>query len=224
MQSHFDVAHMIGHAAFEHLAAAVECCCEPAKVGYDKPMAHDWQQCLQISAEISALRKRELSHCSTAVILFQAMMEKAPIFLQSVGRGMSPPGVHGFRNMWLSAISQIQCASGRANAEQEFDQYHNEIYQGMRNPLVHGKSAADVKAVASIRTSKVYEGVKCGWRAYDRLIENVFLPEQQHQPSWEAMCQAHRVPNTLDSAPIANLEGLEREYLSRHLAGARGTR
>jgi hypothetical protein len=221
LQDHFDVAHLLGHPAFDHLALA----CSPYRWVHEHslidPSVHAWPQCLSYGAQLLTLRRAELKACVQAVVLFQAMMEKLPYFAHTVGVGLKQPNAQYFADSWNQLLDQISDPGDRAQAKAEFEIYVDGFYGAMRNPIIHGRKAADIAQVNSIRTPGVHAGMKAGWRAYDYILSQAFQGDgQTHTPSWSIMCDAHGVPADLDLAVYPDLGVLSSEYMKRHLEGA----
>ena len=223
LHDHFDVAHLLGHPAFEHLAAAMDVYSGAKRDGLFNPETHPWVECLAIGGQLHCLRKTELQQCVRSVILFQAMMEKVPSFVPSIGSGISSASRNGFANTWEDLLLQIHDPTTQTAASDAFNQYNNSMYRRFRNPIIHGRQASDIAAINDIRVPHVHEGMRQGWLAYDYLLAEAFAPDQAHQPSWAVMCNAHRIPATLDSDDYPDLNSLAGDFNSRHLDGARAS-
>ena len=221
IHDHFDVAHLVGHTAFDHLNSAGRVYEEVRNKNYFDPSQYAWPDCLSIGGQVSIYRDEERKSCVQAVILFQAMMEKAIYFVPTVGSGLNSAGRGSFATKWRNLISQIRDNTDRANATAAFVAYDNDIYNAFRNPIVHGSTASDVQQIEKIRMPDVYEGVRQGWRAYDYLLTEAFAPEQSHEPSWDTMCGAHAIPNSLNLSNYPDLTDLSCQFYKRHLDGAR---
>lgn len=221
LNSQFDVAHMLGHAALSHLASAEGIHRELARDGLLDPAAHSWQECAAIGQRVHESRRLELEECIQAVILFQAMMEKVPYFIPMIGPSLESPRQHGFAHSWADVLLQIRDPASRTAAEAEFAAYDSCIYKEVRNPIVHGKKPADLQKVNAIRVQTVHGGMRQGWRAFDYLIAEAFGPSQPHQPSWSVACAMHGLPDHLDRAIYRDLAALETQFHRRHLDGIR---
>jgi hypothetical protein len=221
LHNHFDVAHLLGHPAFEHLAEALKVYEHARREGSLEVAAHNWPECLGRSARLHQLRTVELKQCVQAIILFQAMMEKIPHFVVSIGSGLVPAAEGGFARTWENLILQIKNPRTQAAAKAEFDAYHNDFYKAYRNPIVHGKSTADITKINQIRVTGVYDGMRHGWRSYDYLLSEVFAPQQSHEASWSVMCNAHAIPDNFDGQAYPDLLELESQFVQKHLEGAR---
>lgn len=221
VQDNFDVANLVGHPAFDHLAAA----CSAYRWVHEQkaidPSAHAWPKCLGYGAQISSLRSSELKACVHAVVMFQAMMEKIPFFIDTVGTGLKRAKAGGFAASWTEMLDQLSSPTDKAQATAEFSAYNTGVYSGMRNPIIHGRKATDISQVNAIRTPDLHAGMKAGWRAYDYLLAEAFKGQgQPHQPSWSSMCAAHGVPETLEAGAYPDLSELSARYMKRHLEGA----
>ncbi len=222
LHSHFDVAHLLGHSAFEHLAEAIKVYGHAKCNGLFNPASHLWPECLSHGLSLQMLRKAELEHCVQTVILFQAMMEKVPYFVPSIGSGLAPASQYAFANTWVDLLLQIKDPTTQVAARAAFDNYNNEFYKAFRNPIVHGKEAGDIEKIKLIRVPGVYAGMCSGWRAYDYLLTEVFAPQQTHEPSWAVMCAAHEIPDVLNLNDYPDLVGLEMQFNNKHCDGFRG--
>ncbi len=223
IRDHFDVAHLLGHPALDHLAAAMRVYGRAAQSNLFDITKHEWPNCLEIGGVLTSLRAEERKSCVQAVILFQAMMEKIPYFIPKIGSGLKPPSKTTFAGSWCDLISQIGKSGDRAKAQTAFDYYSTNFYKGLRNPIIHGKKSTDIKIVEEIRVQQIHEGMRQGWQAYDFLLVEAFAPEQSHQPSWDLMASAHGVPVSIVPTDFPDLSVLETQYLKKHLDGARVT-
>lgn len=223
LQSHFDVAHLVGHPAFDHLALAMDVY---AKAGRDRLFdldQHSWPDCLSAGARLDSWRREELKWCVHAVIFFQSMMEKVPYFVPTIGSGMKPTTKGGFAASWRDLLNQITDGADRTAALGDFSAFHTAFYKALRNPIIHGRDEGDIRKVNLIRVPDVYAGMERGWRAYDYLLAEAFAPERRHHPSWPQMCQSHQIPETLDLSLHPDLEDMARRFMRKHLDGARAT-
>lgn len=108
LHDHFDVAHLLGHPAFEHLAGAMSVYDQAKHNEIFDLASHDWPQCLSIGGQLQMLRKAELKRCVQAIILFQAMMEKVPYFISGFGAGLKPPTRKEFTQTWEDLLISNQ--------------------------------------------------------------------------------------------------------------------
>lgn len=222
LENQFDVAHLLGHPAFDHLARALSGYRLVHEHNLKDPLAHDWPKCLDYGTHLAEIRRAELKSCVQAVVLFQASMEKIPYFVPAFGVGLNPTNEEDFANSWTALLDQIPNGADKANAKAEFSEYKNKFYKAMRNPLIHGRKADDIAKVNLITTANVHAGMKAGWRAYDYLLTEVFKASGQiHEPSWSVICAQHGVPDVLDVALFPDLMALGKEYFKRHIEGAR---
>ena len=222
LNDHFDVANLVGHPAFESLAQAINVYDEARQTNLLDITTHSWPDCLGLGAMLSLHRRAELKHCVQAVILFQAMMEKVPYFVPSIGSGITPTTKTTFAGSWKDLLSQISNPQTQEIAKVKFNDYHSGFYKEFRNPIVHGRKAIDIGKVNKIKVAGVYQGMCQGWRAYDYLLTEVFAPVQRHEPSWDVMCSAHHIPNSINSQDYPDLEDMERQFMKKHLDGTRG--
>jgi hypothetical protein len=221
LQDHFDVAHLLGHPAFGHLAGAMSAYDQAKRNGLFDSVSYAWPECLSIGGHLQMLRKEELKQCVQAIILFQAMMEKVPYFISGFGAGLKPPSRKEFAQTWEDLLIQIKDPASQVAAKAEFDNYNNSFYKAFRNPIIHGRKADDITKINQIRVTGVYEGMSHGWRAYDYLLTEAFAPQQTHEPSWDNMCAAHGISNTLDLHDYPDLLNLAAQFSKKHLDGAR---
>jgi acetyl esterase/lipase len=132
--------------------------------------------------------------------------------------------------LWLARL-RILDPQGKQHEEvyrmdrvKHFSAYETNFYGDMRNPIIHGRQAADIALVSSIRTVNVHAGMKAGWWAYDYLLTEAFKADAQtYEPSWSTMCSANGVPVALDITLFPDLGVLSSEYMKRHLDGATAT-
>lgn len=221
LHDHFDVAILLGHPAFEHLAEAMGVYDSVKRNGWLTPASYSWAECFSIGGQLNMLRKTELKQCVQSIILFQAMMEKVPYFVPSIGSGLTPGSRSGFANTWEELLVQIKDSAIQGAAKVAFNYYNKNFYKAFRNPIIHGKEANDIAKINKIRVPNVYEGIRKGWRAYDYLLTEAFAPDQTHEPSWAVMCATHCITDTLDINDYPDLHTLELEYNKRHLDGVR---
>ncbi len=217
----FGVANLVGHPAFDQLALATKVYDQAQEANLLDPASHSWQECLVVGGKLRMLRQVELRHCVQAVVLFQAMMEKIPYFVPTIGTGIVPTTKRAFAPSWKDLISRIKDDDGQKEAAAAFDSYDAGFYKAFRNPIIHGKSAGDVEKVNAIRVPGVHEGMLRGWRAYDYLLTEAFAPEQTHEPSWEVICQAHELAAMLDLSNFPDLDDMQAQFFRKHLSGAR---
>ncbi len=222
LQDHFDVAHLLGHPAFDHLAEACSLYRCVHEHNLSDPSVHAWPECLEYGAKLTAIRRDELNACVQGVVLFQAMMEKVLYFVPTLPGGLTSTNEEKFSAAWKQLLDQISDGAEKDNAKAVFTEYNTNFYGAMRNPIIHGRQPSDIAKVNSISTAKVHAGMKAGWRAYDYLLTEAFKADgQTHEASWSTMCDAHGVPDTLDLALFPDLGALSSEYMKRHLDGAR---
>lgn len=221
LQNHFDLAHLVGHTAFDHLADAMSVYDKVRCAGWLDLTPHLWTDCLLIGGQLDMLRRAELKECVQAVILFQAMMEKLPYFVPSIGSNLNSPSYGEFAGSWNDLLSQIKDPTTQGAAKAAFDSYNINFYKAFRNPIIHGKNPKDISEVNKIRIPGVYEGMRQGWRAYDYLLTEAFAPQQKHEPSWAVMCKSHGISDTLNLPDYPDLFDLEAEFNKKHLDGAR---
>jgi hypothetical protein len=221
LQNHFDVAHLLGHPAMQHLSRACTAYRAIHEESLGNPEMYPWHNCLRYGMRVQALRRIELESCVQAVVLFQAAMEKMPYFVPDIGGGLNAPTNRSFDASWRELIQQISDATDQTTANSEFDTYKTDIYIQMRNPIIHGRKSSDIAAVNAIRIPDVHRGMRAGWRAYDFLLKEVLkVVGQTHGPSWEKMCSLSGVPENLDLKLYPDLAGLSQQYFKRHLDGA----
>lgn len=218
---HFNVAHLLGHTAFTHLSNALSVHANIREQSLLEPDGYSWQECLVCGGQLSALRTTELKSCVQAVILFQAMMEKVPYFVPTIGTGLNAVNSKTFATSWHSLIDQILEPNAKTTANASFNLYLADFYSGFRNPIIHGKTEADISSINNITTLKVFEGMKHGWEAYDHLLTQAFSPEQQHEPSWNVMCDAHGIPHTLNQTECPEISRLEKNFRIKHGKGVK---
>jgi hypothetical protein len=219
---HFDVAHLLGHPAFDHLAKACSKHRWVHEHDLNDPSVHDWRECLDFGTQLTVIRRAELEACVHAVVLFQASMEKVPYFVPTISGRLNPTNEKAFAKSWKALLDQISSVADKSSAKAAFSEYDSNFYQAMRNPIIHGRDAADIAKVNSISTTKVHAGMKAGWQAYDLLLTEAFKANgQTHEPSWSKMCDQHGVPDVLDVGQFPDLGALSSEYMKRHLDGAR---
>lgn len=130
--------------------------------------------------------------CSASVMLFQSMMEA--LIHDSVETKESLKEVESdilaankrvnFKNLWKYSLIKLgQDPAG-------FLEYNHEIYIKYRNNLVHPK-AEGIEEVQSMAFSKLFNGFKKGWDAYDKLYAGLGHPHDDD--SWNVMCKAHNL-------------------------------
>jgi hypothetical protein len=222
LRDHFDVAHLLGHRAFEHLAKAISVYCWVHEHDLNDTSKHHWQECFEYGWLLTARRREELEACVGAVILFQASMEKIPYFVPTIGGRLKATTKMEFAPSWNDLLDQISDVQDRVSAKAAFTEYETTFYKAMRDPIVHGRQALDITCVNSIRTANVYAGMKAGWRAYDLLLVEAYKANgQSHQPSWSEICEIHGIPDVLDAALYPDLGALSNEYAARNLEGIR---
>lgn len=221
LHNHFDVAHLLGHSSFEHLGGAMGVYTSAKSSRLLNPALYSWTECLSIGIQLHGLRKTELKQCVQSIILFQAMMEKVPCFVPSIGSGLAQASQEGFANIWEELLLQIKDSAIQAEAKAAFDYYNKTFYNAFRNPIIHGRKKDDIAKINTIRVPDVYEGMRKGWRAYNYLLTEAFAPDQTHEPSWAVMCATHGISDTLDFDDYPDLRTLEMEFNKRHLDGVR---
>ena len=88
INNHFDLAALVGKQAYHYLLLADNAYRKAEKSNLFDPTLHNPAKCLSLSGSIDSLRREELTYCILAVILFQSMMEKIPVFVPTIGSGM----------------------------------------------------------------------------------------------------------------------------------------
>jgi len=220
---HFDVAHMLGHPAFNLLSQGLRIYTELNQKSWLSTERHAWSDCFFIAGELSCCRKNERSLSVQSTILFQAMMEKIPYFVSGFGNGLNPleNARINFCDSWTQLLDQIVDEELREKAKAAFGVYKTSIYNEVRNPVIHGKSGNDLLLIEAVRAPNIHEGMRQGWIAYDCLLKTAFEPDQRHESSWSTMCELHHMPETLSAEDYPDLELLERSFNKKHLDGAR---
>ena len=199
LQNQFDVAHLLGHPAMQHLSRACAAYRSIHEESLGNPEMYPWPTCLSYGARVQALRRIELESWVQAVVLFQAAMEKMPYFVPDIGGGLNAPTNRKFDASWRDLIQQISDATDQTTANSEFDTYKTNIYIQMRNPIIHGRNSSDIAAVNATRIPAVHRGMRAGWRPYDFLLKEAFkVVGQTHDLSWAKMCSLSGVPENLD--------------------------
>lgn len=221
LRDHFDVAQLLGHLSFDHLAKALSVYSWIKDHNLNQPSCHHWTVCLGHGAKMIELRRIELQACVQAIVLFQAMMEKIPNLISTIGKRPNPTTSKFFAESWNELLDQIVDSHDRALAKSEFAAYDTAFYKAMRNPIVHGRLEIDIDHVNLVSAAKVHSGMKAGWNAYDLLLAKVLRANgHAHKPTWIDICTGHGVPTTLEPALFPDLKTLSKEYMKRHLAGA----
>ncbi len=219
LHNHFDVARLLGHPAFDHLAKACLVYSEVHDHNLIDPSVHDWSKCFDYQMLLTKLQRVELEACVHAVVLFQAMMEKVPYFVPTLCKELKPLKVTGFRESWDTLLDQTN-SDDKPHAKDAFSKYYTDFYKGMRNPIIHGRDESDIEKVNSIHTALVHDGMKAGWSAYDYLLTEAFRANgESHEPSWSSICAMHYIPEVFDSNKFPNLRELSGIYLKRYEDG-----
>ncbi len=220
LQDQFDVADLLGHPAFDHLSLAMKVYQGAREERLFEPEEHEWQQCLSAGARLEFYRKEELKWCVHAVVLFQAMMEKVPYFVPTVGSGLKSTNKGRFADSWRDLLRQIKDEGDRQVAEAAFDAYYSTIYKTMRNPIIHGRKASDIRMVNEIRVPGVFDGMQEGWTAFDFLVAEAFASDKTHEPSWARMCAIHQIQvDDLDPSSYPDIAGMVAQFNRRHMSG-----
>ena len=107
LQDHFDVAHLLGHPAFDHLAEACSLYRCVHEHNLSDPSVHAWPECLEYGAKLTAIRRDELNACVQGVVLFQAMMEKVLYFVPTLPGGLTSTNEEKFSAAWKQLLDQI---------------------------------------------------------------------------------------------------------------------
>jgi len=196
----WNVSHLVMHSAFDELGKASEIANVELSVG-----DIDYMQCFFAAIEIEQRRATSRKHLVTAVALFQAGMESLINYWRS-----KYPDIEGGSNFvayWKNAFT-IKGVQG------SFDDYAY-FYRNIRNAIIHPDSVERIETINNLEFIQVYEGIKHGWVASEKLSQVLGTPYDNN--SWEIMCSAHSVPTLPSIKDYPNLGSLRHELNRKHL-------
>jgi len=214
IQNEFDLLRLLGSRSFDSLAQALFIYRRVEELGLKDPSAYDSQSCLDCGVHLEEMRKRELEFCIDAVILFQASMEKIPNFILNENPALRAfRKKDGFAEQWHRLINQLP-DTVQKEAKSAFSEYNEKVYEGMRNPIVHGRKDGDLERVQKIRAVDVHEGMRNGWKAYICLLNQ---NSNNQDFSWSTICQGNDVRENLDPNDYPDLNELSCQFHKRYM-------
>lgn len=230
----FDIAEFCGLEAGKMLSYAYQSVCEGKQlIEYNyKPL--DYQN---LSIELASKRRNEFQFCIKAVILFQAGMEA--IINQTI---TTKPGIQelieefievkykkkkkwheaAFKDKWEKTLDKYKIEL------ENFKEYHKNIYQTLRNKVVHPeyrysgekpKSAKKPKELIfsadKFIFSNVYSGFKNGWLAFASLSQAVGDPHDNN--SWDIYCDICHLPKSVVPEEYPNLTEKSNFFMNEYM-------
>ena len=197
----WDVSNLVMHSAFDELQQANEITKVNIKVNEIEP-----QECFFIGGEIRQRRSASRKHLVKATALFQVGMESLINYWLS-----KYPEIQGGGNFVKKWEKAFEAKGMIAN----FDDYAS-FYRSVRIAVIHPENQDRIDIINNINFMQVYQGIKHGWEASERLANE--LGEPYDNNSWKTMCNIHGVPFQPLESEYQNLEVLSKELYSRHLS------
>lgn len=187
----WDVAHLVIHSAFDELKKASELVKITINIEEIEPMKSQL-----IGFEILNRQINSKEYLVKAVALFQAGMESLINYWQS-----KYPEISGGSNF----VSKYEKAFSVKGVFHSFDDYAS-FYRTVRNAIIHPDSQQKIDTINNINFIQVYEGIKHGWDALERLSDK--LGRSFDTNSWETLCNIHRVDSQLLESDYPDLKEL----------------
>ncbi len=213
----FDIAHYTGHKAMERLSRCYRLFTLPIdfviqengidiqsfdfkeKSDYKEQLRNtnilqfnidsiDYINAFHFATYIRELSRKEVEFCIDASIFFQVMME-ADINDVIDNRKVS------FKNKWINYMNSHDANEGEI---QNFMHYFNEIYKGIRNPIIHAEH-------------------RMGWFSFVFLLNKEYNLNLDYEQNWEQMCEIHNMPSSIGNINFPNLEELAQLLHKKHL-------
>ena len=222
----FDIAKFCGLEAGKMLSYAYQSVCEGKQIieyNYNPLDYHN------LSIELASKRQNEFQFCIKAVILFQASMEaiinqaittKSDIqeLIEVKSNKKKKPT---FQDKWEKTL-------GKYKIELEnFKEYHENIYQTLRNNVVHPRyrylgekpdDSSDEKFIFPADKfifSNVYSGFKNGWLAFASLSQAIGYPHDNN--SWDIYCDICHLPKSVNPEEYPNLTEKSYFFLNEYM-------
>lgn len=214
-ENDFDIAKFCGLEAGKMLSHAYQSVCKAKQLIEYNYNPLDYQN---LSIELASKRQNEFQFCIKAVILFQASMEA--IINQAI---TTKPDIQEFikvclKKKWCEASFQDKWEKTleKYKIESEnFKEYHKNIYQTLRNKVVHPKNRYSVENADKFIFSNVYSGFKNGWLAFASLSQVVGYPHDNN--SWDIYCDICHLPKSVVPEEYPNLTEKSNFFLNQYM-------
>ena len=198
MHDAFDYASLIGHAAFEELSLAGKI----ARKNTPDLSALSLGELNNLFNSVGQCRKGQIVPLVKAVSLFQTNMESliSAYELKKHGKVKDTK----FVNRW-------ECAFKDEGINFDFTLYAN-FYENFRITLIHFKNDTKKDTIETVRGLEfidVYNGIKCGWEAFDTLSPHIWSENDEN--SWEKMCECHGLPISITENEYPRLKKLSQD-------------
>ncbi len=225
-ENDFDIAKFCGLEAGKILSYAYQSVCQGKQlIEYNsKPLDYH-----NLSIELASKRQNEFQFCIKAVILFQASMEA--IINQVIS---TQPDTKEFieaslKKKWYQASFKDKWCKTLKKQKIElknFKEYHKNIYQTLRNNVVHPRyrylgepdDSSDEKFIFPADKfifSNVYSGFKNGWLAFASLSQVVGYPHDNN--SWDIYCDICHLPKSVVPEEYPNLTEKSNFFLNQYM-------
>ena len=242
---HFDIAHYTGHKALDELYKSYYLYVNPiSEVLYNcninvtrmdfKEVTDidsilnkttimdlniddiDYINCSHISFSLRTLRKKEAEFCINTAIFFQSMMETDINHLISLNRiKFEKKESRSFKGKWEKFF---EVNNAPQSMRDSFILYFENIYKGIRNPVVHPDRRSGLYNPDLLRFPIVHENIMHGWRvfAFSQSIEHNI--EINYEDNWNTMCnEIHHIPSKIDKEVFPDMDSLSKNMSKKHL-------
>ena len=193
-----DVAHLVIHSAFDELEKASELVKITVNIEEIEPM-----KSYLLKSEIDIRQINSRKYLIKAVALFQAGMESLINYWQS-----KYPEISGGSNF----VSKYEKAFSVKGVFHSFDDYAS-FYRTVRNAIIHPDRQKKIETINNINFIQVYEGIKHGWDALERLADKLGEPFDSN--SWKILCDLHGVDSQLLENNYPDLKELSNQLYDR---------
>lgn len=97
--------------------------------------------------------------------------------------------------------------------------YFNEIYKGVRNPIIHADQRIGKRNLQIMKFIHVYKYIKKGWFSFVFLLSKEHNLQLNYQQNWKQMCDIHNLPDNIEEQQFPNLGELTQSLFKKHLNG-----
>ena len=224
-KANFDIANYTGHKAFEQLKLCSDLYNEPLEGifhkhgisinSFDFKLNSDFGNSFKklslnkidfqnlnyidafhVATLLSQMNKLETELCINSCIFFQIMLES------TINDVANNPRDY-FETKWINFLE-----NNNATTEdlQNFNDYLNNIYRGIRNKVVHPNNSRGLRNVEKYNFVYVYENLKKGWYVFVFLLNKIHNFNMNYQDNWTIMCNSHGLPEKINSNNFVNIE------------------
>ena len=233
---HFDIAHYTGHKALEEMLRCYRLYTTPIDralyenniqfSSYDfKPKSDigdlsssrtiqdleidkiDHINAFHFGGYLRSLNKKEIEYCINSSVFFQVMMET--VINDALGNDNG-----SFFSKWDKFLKDNNASDDELD---DFKQYFDNIYKGIRIPTVHPKERIGLRNSQMFRFNHIHEYIKRGWFSFVFLLNKQNGWNMNKEENWEQMCRMNNVPHDISSEQFIDIEEFSGLLYKKHL-------